>query len=104
MSARSFDINLTRKQGNIQVFKDHSSLVVRLHGHAVFIIEGMGQNAIITLSSCGWLTTTTKTAINRALTLVNSPYRIAQVKHNWIVLRNGVQVSDFHDNMTLLND
>lgn len=96
MSARSFDINLTRKQGNIQVFKELASLVVRLHGHAVVIVE---QDRI-TLSSCGWKTNTTKTAINNALKQLGLQYGIFQKKGIWY-LSHPARIVEFNDGMTI---
>ena len=92
MSARSFDINVTRKQSNIQVTKNDSGISVLLHGHK---IANCCFN-VITLDSCGWKTPTTKTAINRALEQFGRSERVSQVKGQWFV-----DGQEFKDGMKL---
>lgn len=82
MSARSFDINkLNRKQSNIKVIKEDDKLIVLLHDNKVFELTNEG----FSISSCGWKTPTTKTAINRALDQLRMNYRISAVKGNWFL-------------------
>ena len=83
MSARSFDITKhNRKQSNIRVVNDNGFISVLLYGHCVVTIE---DNSLITLHSCGYKGVTTKTAINRALTQLNSPVKIVQKKGIWYI-------------------
>ena len=83
MSARSFDINkYNTKQSNIRVLNDCGFISVLLHGHCVVTIE---DNHQVTLHSCGYKTVTTKTAINRALTQLNSPVKLSQKKGIWYI-------------------
>ena len=92
MSARSFDINVTRKQSNIQVTKTEQGINVFLHGHKVV---NCCFN-VITLDSCGWRTPTTKVAINNALSQLGRSERVSQVKGQWFI--NG---QEFKDGMKL---
>lgn len=83
MSARSFDLNkVNKKQSNIQVLMVGDAKIVLLHGHAIVKIE---QDKVI-LSSCGWLTNTTKTAINNALKQLGlSEFQVSQKKGLWFI-------------------
>lgn len=79
MSARSFVLN-KKSQGNIMVHSyDDGSILVNLHGHTVAALNAQGD---ITLSSCGYHTATTKVAINRFLSLIDSDYKVVQIKGN----------------------
>ena len=94
MSARSFV--LTKKnQGNIRVdSNDVTGYVgIFLHGHNVATKNESGE---IILSSCGWHTPTTKTAINRFLELMGRDERVVQAKGEWTI--NG---QEFKDGMIL---
>jgi len=97
MSARSFDINKTTKQSNIQVFHEGGIVKVKLHNTYVFC---MSENGTIVLNSGGWQTNTTKTAINRAFSQLNIDGHISQVKGQWFVTFNGEKYS-FKDGMGL---
>ena len=106
MSARPFDIKLTKKQSNIKVdhVVDQSGRVlvyhVRLHNNLVIKISNDG----ITLDSCGHLTPTTKTAINRALDQIGVSFRVIQNKGDWIVINYMTLDSlPFTDGMTITN-
>ncbi len=91
MSARSFDLNkVNKKQSNIRVIEEDGAKIVLLHGHAIVKIE---DDKII-LSSCGWSTMTTKTAINQALKQLKDVqgYSVNQVKGDWYV--NGMPFED----------
>jgi Fe-S cluster biogenesis protein NfuA len=95
MSARSFDINVTtRKQSNIRVIEQFDNQIknVLLHGYIVVSIT----KTEIFLSSCGYLTVTTKTAINQALRQLGRNERVNQVKGQWFI--DGVE---FKDGMSL---
>ena len=79
MSARSFDINKTKKQSNIKVMRGDGIITVLLHGHPVVVINGTE----VKISSCGYKTVTTKTAINRALEQLGITLRVRQAKGIW---------------------
>ena len=83
MSARSFDLNKVNKtQSNIRVTEENGTKTVLLHGHAIVKIE---SNKVI-LSSCGWLTSTTKTGINNALKQLGlSDFQVSQKKGLWFI-------------------
>lgn len=98
MSARSFNINKTTKQGNIQVLRGDRGVQVTLHRTNVFILDYV--NGVIELNSGGWQTTTTKTAINRAFSQLGIDGGVSQKKGQWYVSYNG-QVFDFKDGMVL---
>lgn len=92
MSARSF--TLDTKSGNTIVKKfDGGMIEVRLHGHRIAFKNELGE---IILSSCGWCTPTTKTAINRFLELVGRSERVVQVKGKWTI-----DGQEFKDGMKL---
>jgi hypothetical protein len=102
MSARSFDITkINRKQSNIKVsLSDSGTLYVLLHGHVVFTKTVDG---IITLSSCGYRTTTIKTAINRAFNQLNLSHRsVVQRKGVWWLTNRGELSVPFSDGMELV--
>ena len=100
MSARSYDINkLNKKQSNIRVTKEGSTTIVVLHDTTILKID----NGRITLNSGGWVTNTTKTAINRGLKQLNVPFTVFQKKGQWKVYNYMLNYDiDFVDNMTLL--
>jgi hypothetical protein len=100
MSARSFTFE-KKRQGNITIDKDMNGVInVLLHGHKVCSIDSHRQE--VTLDSCGYKTVTTKTAINRALSLLNSPHRVGQRGYKWYVRDCNVDVSiEFINGMTL---
>jgi hypothetical protein len=97
MSARSFDINKTTKQSNIQVHHKENSTYVTLHKTLVFSINKFGM---IFLNSGGYRTNTTKTAINRAFSQLNINGQVSQVKGEWFVTFNGEKIP-FKDEMVL---
>jgi hypothetical protein len=65
MSARKFDINKTKKYGNVTVVNNESKISVILHSTEVVRLD-KAENRVY-LSSGGWQTPTTKIAINNAL-------------------------------------
>lgn len=102
MSARSFDITkINRKQSNITVtINECGTLQVRLHGHLVFSKTGDG---IITLSSCGYRTVTTKTAINRAFDQLGLSHRgVVQRKGVWWLTNRDQLSVPFEDGIELV--
>lgn len=70
MSARSFDINGKMRQGNITVLNDQDVVAVILHNTTVMMFSKKLNK--IKLTSGGWMTPTTKTAINNALRQLES--------------------------------
>lgn len=92
MSARSFTLD-KKSQGNIKVIKtEEGRIAILLHGHQVAFKNEDGE---IILSSCGYHTPTTKTAINRFLELVGRSERVIQVKGEWYLDQGGVKASFF---------
>lgn len=97
MSARSFDINSTRKQSNIQVIQEGETKCVKLHNTVVFGLNRSGM----TLNSGGWRTSTTKIAINRAISQTISGYGVFQKKGQWFVSCPDNVVLPFVDGMSI---
>lgn len=96
MSARSFDIHKTKKQGNITVINGESKLSVILHFTEVVRFDKV-ENKVL-LSSGGWKTPTTKTAINNALSQIESVIgqplpSVFQKKGEWF-LTDGTKFQD----------
>lgn len=98
MSARSFDITqINKNQANIRVSKElGKSLNVTLHSTIVFSLTGNE----VTLSSGGWKTATTKTAINRAFEQCGYSHRVIQKKGLWFV-EDGFTRTEFKDGMKI---
>lgn len=100
MSARKFDISKSKKYGNVTVDNNDKYISVILHLTEVIMLDKV-ENKIY-LSSGGWLTPTTKTAINNALRQLESftgqPMpSVSQVKGRWF-LSDG---QEFKDGMEL---
>jgi hypothetical protein len=100
MSARTFDINKTKKYGNVTVINNELGIAVVLH-MAEVVVYSESLNKIY-LSSGGWKTPTTKTAINNALRQIESLTgqnlpSVFQKKGEWL-LTDGTQ---FRDGMEL---
>ena len=98
MSARSFDINKTTKQGNIKVLNQLGFKSVLLHDNCVLTVE---DNTSIKLHSCGYRTNTTKLAINNALKQLKQPFHVSQEKFEWYVYYKGEKLGKFQDGMSL---
>jgi hypothetical protein len=86
MSARSFDIGKSKKFGNIRITNSPNEIIVTLHQTNVVVYDK--NKGSIRLTSGGWQTPTTKTAINNALTQLEYMLgmdfpRISQVKGQW---------------------
>lgn len=83
VSARSYVLD-KRRQGNITVFNDDARITVRLHSTNVLVYDKLART--VKLNSGGWRTVTTKTAINRGLSLLGfDGLRISQVKGHWLI-------------------
>ena len=98
MSARSYDLNSTKKQSNIRVIGDLDKEVL-LHGHSV--VKIYGWNNKVTLDSCGYKTPTTKVTINRALEQITSGYAVIQKKGEWFLSTPDSQLTPFTDGMSI---
>lgn len=94
MSARSFVMGKVR-QGNITVLDNGKK--VKLHN--TIIVEQLDYNQV-KLNTNGWLTNTTKTAINRYFQLNNVKAYVSQEKFTWYVFINGQKLT-YNDNMIL---
>lgn len=98
MSARSFDITKTTKQSNIRVTNNNSITTVELHGHPVFSFIRLNQ--VIQLSSCGYRTVTTKTAINRAFSQLGLNFSVFQKRGEWFLYNRSTNTQvEFNDGM-----
>jgi hypothetical protein len=96
MSARSFDINGKMRQGNITVLNDQDVVAVILHNTTVMMFSKKLNK--IKLTSGGWMTPTTKTAINNALSQLESIVgqsmpQVFQKKGEWF-LTDGTKFQD----------
>jgi virulence-associated protein VapD len=96
MSARTFDINKTKLFGNVRVINQGDKISVILHSSEVFRFDKV-QNKVY-VSSHGWKTPTTKTAINNALKQLESITgqsmpSVFQKKGEWF-LTNGQKFED----------
>lgn len=96
MSARSFDISKSKKFGNVTVVNNSEKIGVTLHKTEVVKFD-KDTNKIY-LSSGGWQTPTTKTAINNALSQLESVVGqsfpgVFQKKGEWF-LSDGTKFKD----------
>jgi hypothetical protein len=96
MSARNFKIDRTKKYSNVSVFSSPEVLKITLHSTNVVVFDR--KRNIIKLSSGGWRTPTTKTAINNALnqleSLIGQPMpSVFQKKGEWF-LSDGTKFQD----------
>ena len=96
MSARWFNLNGNKRQGNITILNRDNTRGVVFHSTVVVSIQ---HNQIV-LNSGGYRTSTTKTAINRALTQLDNPNRVVQIKGEWF-LTDGVNKVQFFDNISI---
>lgn len=97
MSARKFDIKKAKKYGNVRVFHEENRIVVRLHQTDIVVMSESG----IRLNTNGWLTSTTKTAMNNALRQFGTSLYVHQSKRVWYVsFGNGVTVP-YKDGMNI---
>jgi len=111
MSARSLNIKGPPCQGNITVcnYKNLQGRVglthILLHGNKICDIDY--EEKEVMLSSCGWRTNTTKTAINNVLGQLGLRNRIYQKDHVWYItmgydgINNEIVDDNFKDNLTL---
>lgn len=85
MSNRNYSLNVFKKQGNVRVRqvseRDGLYTIVSLHGNDVFTINTTKQ--IISFSTCGWYTSSTRDVINTALRAVRPDMRIFKSKNIW---------------------
>ena len=86
--------------GNTTVRHDNGSFSVLLHGNEI----AWGKaDAAIKISSCGWLTVTTKSRLNAILDGLNRQCRVYQKKGEWFLWNIGttVQGEEFRDGMAI---
>lgn len=74
MSARKFNLFTGKKYGNVEVIVEKGTHTVLLHGNTVLVYCGIRGN--IDVDNCGWITQTTRTAINTALEQLSSKFRV----------------------------
>lgn len=96
MSARSFKLNGKMRQGNITVLNDQDVVAVILHNTTVMMFSKKLNK--VKLTSGGWRTPTTKTAINNALrqleSVIGQPLpSVFQKKGEWL-LTDGTKFQD----------
>lgn len=94
MSARSFTLD-KKRQGIITVNRDGQNLEVLLHGNKIVDVKGNE----VTLSDCGWQTTTTKRAINRFLSQIAGKRSVYQKNFQWYFV-NGETTTKFDGQVT----
>lgn len=102
MSARSFEINGSKKSfGNVKIEKD--GIFTRIRLHQTVVVELNTAKNTVTLNSGGWLTVTTKTAINNALRQIAGfeQVGVSQKKGQWYVILNEFKSIDFVDGIVL---
>ena len=95
MSARKFSLTVAKKYGNVTVsFGDNESVNVWLHQTKIVKFQG----ETVKLNAGGWLTNTTKTAMNTALSQSEhfKHLRVFQKKNVWYV-SNGDNVIEFQN-------
>lgn len=99
MSARSFDINSTKKQSMIRVTLEENSRCVMMYQTCIVAWNFSG----VTLNSGSWRTATTKVAINRALAQIPRAkgYAVVQKKGVWYVSKPDNSLVEFTDGMSI---
>lgn len=98
MSARNYDLNVSKKQGVILVVdNEHGLKSVDYRGTQVVIEESYNS---VRLNTNGWKTATSKTAINRYFQQRNLDCRVFQEKGYWYVEQKG-EIFDYVDNKVL---
>ena len=99
MSARKFDVFKSKKYGNVKVTDDAGTIFVTLHYTAV--VTYSPDTGKVKLTSGGWRTVTTKTAINTALRQISSlPVSVYQDDFSWFVNIGGKKI-EFQDGMEI---
>lgn len=97
MSARSFNLK-KRRQGNITV--NHDGLgFYEIILHQTSVVTKYNDGSIV-LNSGGWMTSTTKTAINRAFDLLGINARVWQRNFVWKLTYEGI-TTQFEDGMVV---
>jgi hypothetical protein len=97
MSAKTFDITKSRKFGSVRVIHEENRVVVRLYQTDIVVLSEEG----VRLSTNGWTTVTTKTAMNNALRQFGTELSVYQRKGLWFVsFGNGVS-KPFVDGMNI---
>ena len=83
MSARSLNLHGNRRQGNITIVRIAFHYDIFLHNNRIAHINYNTRQ--VTISDCGWNTTTTKTAINNVLRQLGLKSLIFQKKGIWYI-------------------
>ena len=99
MSARSFNLN-KKRQGNITVIDHETIRYIKLH--ETNVVTHNLHNRTICLNTGGYFTNTTKTAINRYLSLIGTDSRIIQVKGQWFLVSEFSNIP-FQDGLRINN-
>jgi hypothetical protein len=98
MSARTYFLK-PKKYGNIQVVRNDLITSIFLHGNPIAHVDYSAMH--IEVSSCGWKTRTTATALNTLFSLLKTEYRLYSKHGVWWIARNGADPIQFQDNMLL---
>ena len=98
MSAKGFNINETKKQGVIRVL-DLGSGLRAVDYRGTKVVEEISSH-VIKLNTNGWLTNTSKTAINRYFQQRLPSFRIFQKDFTWYLQTEGKTV-EYKDNMLI---
>lgn len=104
MSARNFELNGTKKAfGNVKIDRQGNTTKVILHSTAVVEVDYSTNS--VKLNSGGWLTPTTKTAINNALKQISGfeSVFVSQKKGEWTIQLDQFKTADFVDGIKLVN-
>lgn len=86
--------------GNTTVRHENGSFSVRLHGNEI----AWGKaDAAFRISSCGWMTNTTKSRLNAILDGLNRQCRVYQKKGDWFIWNHATTVhnGEFVDGMAI---
>ena len=97
MSARTFDLSKAKKYGNITVEHGIGRITVKLHQNV--IAERIGDS--LRISHCGWITNTSRVAINNSLSQLGREERVFISKGS-MYLSNYLKDTDKALNITSL--
>ena len=99
MSARSFTLG-KKRQGNVTVIEHETIRYIKLH--QTHVVTHNLHNRTICLHTGGYYTNTTKTAINRYLSLINSDAFVMQLKGQWFLVSEFANIP-FYDGIRINN-
>ena len=99
----AFQGNYSFKRSNSEVVAEDGEVSLYLHGNLIAHKEAFSEKLVV--SSCGWLTNTTKSRLNALLEYGNYQCYIYQKNFSWYVsIPNSETDLPFEDNMELPPD